>query len=732
MAPSLLSLGVAALALSGNTTAVQWRLDDTYDSTNFFEKFAFIEMPDTNGGYANYVNFHKAQRKGLAKVVDGDVVLKVDTDNVLPNNSTGRDSVRLESKAQLNKGLMIARFSHLPQTQCGAWPAFWTFGSNWPYEGEIDIIERWNRVDKSSSVFHMGNVTEYGECKINDEDQNGLVRSRNCDNGFEDGVTQWQGQGCAVDHLDGPQPGAGGVYALEWTEEFIKIFSWHTDRAPKNLDSGSPDTSTWGKPVHHLKKNSCNIDKIFRNQRIVFNIALCGNPVDREYTWNTAGMSCQKNMALLPTEFPQDCRAYVNKNPEHFEGVYWKIKDIRIFKQNTPKTATATIPTKNVTASAVEATATISTKNVTASAVETTATWKSSNSTTSSVSKASKATVSAVSTGSSVYSTASVASLSTRWPNSTVTASASLSASTVYATSTITDTSCKPTVTGCPSRVVTVVIPLYVTICPVSAAETKTPSPQATKTPGNVGIDNGSDKTTITTKVTSTYTITSCATTVPSCTVGNTVTKVFTTTYCPGEDTPAPTGSNNGENGDNAPQSGNAGKSSNGANGDDSDKPAITIQITETSTFTSCHPTVSKCSTGKVITKVITKTIYSSKVKGKEAPATSLPAPMEGLPSPSSFPSPKTAVPGGQTNVPQLPQPNGASNGAPNGISNDTSTIQPRPSNSQVCVGTTCRTPNVDNGCTGPKCPPVVVSGAAKQGLSALLVALSAITAMML
>ena len=26
-------------------------------------------------------------------------------------------------------------------TGCGTWPAYWLCGENWPYKGEIDIIE---------------------------------------------------------------------------------------------------------------------------------------------------------------------------------------------------------------------------------------------------------------------------------------------------------------------------------------------------------------------------------------------------------------------------------------------------------------------------------------------------------------------------------------------------------------------------------------------------------------
>lgn len=125
MAPSLLSLGTAALALAGNGAAVQWYLEDTYNSTNFFDKFDFMTFDDPNSGYVNYLGRTEAIDAGLAAVQDKEVILKVDSKTTIAKGAKirGRDSVRLESKARLNQGLMIARFTHLPQSACGTWPA---------------------------------------------------------------------------------------------------------------------------------------------------------------------------------------------------------------------------------------------------------------------------------------------------------------------------------------------------------------------------------------------------------------------------------------------------------------------------------------------------------------------------------------------------------------------------------------------------------------------------------
>jgi hypothetical protein len=110
-----------------------------------------------------------------------------------------------------------------------------------------------------------------------------------------------------------------------------------------------------------------------------------------------------------------------------------------------------------------------------------------------------------------------------------------MTTSTVYTTATHTITSCKPTITNCPiGKVTTLTIPLYTTVCPVSAIKTQTAAPKPTSSAGNNGP--GSDKT-ITTKVTKTYTITSCPPAVTNCPIGQVTTEVVTTTYCPGEET---------------------------------------------------------------------------------------------------------------------------------------------------------------------------------------------------
>ncbi|KAK0669591.1 hypothetical protein QBC41DRAFT_319644 [Cercophora samala] len=106
-----------------------------------------------------------------------------------------------------------------------------------------------------------------------------------------------------------------------------------------------------------------------------------------------------------------------------------------------------------------------------------------------------------------------------------ITPSESFTTSTIYSTTTFTVTSCEPSVTSCPGRVVTKTIAIGTTVCPV----TTTDAPIGTSSPLPSGY------TTSTIYSTKTLTLTSCAPTVTNCPAGSTTTVVVPigTTVCP-------------------------------------------------------------------------------------------------------------------------------------------------------------------------------------------------------
>ncbi|KAF4507843.1 hypothetical protein G6O67_004298 [Ophiocordyceps sinensis] len=334
MAPALRLVVLAVLAATwprgsrGSSTPQKWHLADTYDSTNFFDKFDFFTDKSGDAGYSVFQNRSEAFRKGLIAYQGDNVYLGTDHRTVLkggcePDPSPGRDSVRIESKARYNHGLIIARFTHTPKMQCGLWPAFWTYGNDWPHDGEVDLLQGYNEDAWNTPTFYASERS--GGCMMADKGakyahQTAYVNSATCSE------PSFIGLGCpSIEDHALERPDAGSVYAMEWTSQSIKLYRWDYHKAPRNVDDDSPDTSAWGSPVAQIQDRDCNIDGHFANQRMVLDLDFCGNPAGMSEQW----LSCKTRT------HETNCVDYVAKNPDVFHESYFGIKDIRYF-QETP------------------------------------------------------------------------------------------------------------------------------------------------------------------------------------------------------------------------------------------------------------------------------------------------------------------------------------------------------------------------------------------------------------
>lgn len=199
MAPSLLRLGAAALACASGVVAQQksYQLKESYNPANFFDKFDFFSDRDLNRGFVKYRNRADAEKLKLIETAETEVKIAVDAKG---RDQDGRSSVRLESKNTYNSGLFIADFSHFPRAACGAWPAFWMVGPNWPTDGEIDIYEGWNLNEKNKVVLHTDSPLKSGVCTIDQALFTGDMQTSNC---WNNAPGQSGNQGCAVDESTG-------------------------------------------------------------------------------------------------------------------------------------------------------------------------------------------------------------------------------------------------------------------------------------------------------------------------------------------------------------------------------------------------------------------------------------------------------------------------------------------------------------------------------------------------
>ena len=150
----------------------------------------------------------------------------------------------------------------------------WTFGDNWPNNGEIDIIEGVHIQSFNNMALH----TSAG-CMISGAGHTGTTITKNCD---VNAPGQDANVGCAVHDYNAQSYGAGwnggggGVYAMEWTSGHIKVWWWPRHAVPPDALGKTPEPYGWGPPAA-MFRGDCVINDKFREHKIVFDITFCGD-----------------------------------------------------------------------------------------------------------------------------------------------------------------------------------------------------------------------------------------------------------------------------------------------------------------------------------------------------------------------------------------------------------------------------------------------------------------------
>jgi hypothetical protein len=253
--------------------------------------FYLSSNPDLTHGITNYVD--KNDKTYLEKYVtlDGDK-LKLQVEKLQPVENTPRSvkSVRLESYKEYNSGIFVFSASHCP-TGDGIWPAFWLVGSNWPANGEIDILEAVNSEgdakfggERCRGLYNISTLhtPNNGSCKLC---INGKCQP--CDQGF----------GCPQNFSGNFTVGkefnnnGGGVYVCQLSKEkVIKIWFFQKKNIPNKLKVDNTeaitaeDITTWSKTDGYVQFDACQ--DYFNNLFITLNIAVCGDWPNQGYSDN--------------------------------------------------------------------------------------------------------------------------------------------------------------------------------------------------------------------------------------------------------------------------------------------------------------------------------------------------------------------------------------------------------------------------------------------------------------
>lgn len=189
----------------------------------------------------------------------------------------------------------------------------------------VDIYEQWNAYKFNRQTLHTDHNATVGNCNYNmtsalgfhSFDMTNYMDTESCDVYASDNV------GCSNWDYEGPfGPPTGGVYAMEWTGESIKMWTWHPDQVPLDVARGMPDPSAWGLPGLSAGGELCDIDRAFRNQSIVLNIDLCGD---------TAGSGKEWSVTRAAETGYNICARYVAANPGGFRDAWFGVRTIKVY-----------------------------------------------------------------------------------------------------------------------------------------------------------------------------------------------------------------------------------------------------------------------------------------------------------------------------------------------------------------------------------------------------------------
>jgi hypothetical protein len=147
----------------------------------------------------------------------------------------------------------------------------WAYGTNWPNGGEIDIIEGVNTAHKNLISAHTAEGCSQDPWEVSQS--TGLQRNTDCfvgdqniGCGFEPPSSDVSSYGDSFNAVN------GGVYAMDWDSERIRVWHFPRGRIPSDIKAKRPNPSNWGLPQAAFGGRSCDVDSYFKDMSIVLNI----------------------------------------------------------------------------------------------------------------------------------------------------------------------------------------------------------------------------------------------------------------------------------------------------------------------------------------------------------------------------------------------------------------------------------------------------------------------------
>ncbi|KAF8651149.1 hypothetical protein AX16_004851 [Volvariella volvacea WC 439] len=314
-------LGLLSHALTLHAIYVPYR---EYAGSSFFDGWDYYGFYDnTTWGNVTYVDRANATEHRLTYVNDaGNAIIRVDNESFVEDGPlVYRNSVRLTTHEAYGVGsLWVIDLLHLPYG-CSVWPAFWSLGvgEEWPYAGEIDIIEGVNMMGNNQMALHA----DVGCAQGDPPGQTGQTLEGDCS----------QDRGCVVRETkpnsfgSGFAQAGGGVWAVQFDVSGIFIWFWSRPDIPADVRDATPetplDTAIWGPPSASYPAFGCNTTEYFGAQQLILLITLCG-------AW--AGVP-----DIYSSTCPGTCYAsnIIGPGSPTYDNAYFEIRYLRIYHEES-------------------------------------------------------------------------------------------------------------------------------------------------------------------------------------------------------------------------------------------------------------------------------------------------------------------------------------------------------------------------------------------------------------
>ena len=249
---------------------------------------------------SSYQSQSAAQSAGIISETSSYVRFGADSTQNVASGARGRMSVRLESTTTYNRGLFVLDADHMPGEACGVWPSWFTYGPNWPANGEIgtqaallfdllgilwllltgpaDVIEYVNF--NTDNLYSLHSEGPQGTCALTPQKQLGTTQTTDCGYYLSNGGTDGTGCGIAGGTSNNIgtnfNAGGGGVYVMQWTANNIKTWFFPRANVPSSLLPGAtPNLCQFGTPDAVF--NGCPFNTYFQDQTIAFTNTFCGD-----------------------------------------------------------------------------------------------------------------------------------------------------------------------------------------------------------------------------------------------------------------------------------------------------------------------------------------------------------------------------------------------------------------------------------------------------------------------